>query len=54
MELEKIKNLNKDIEIIGDGTSIIEMSFDENGLLLRTSQEIEPRDMYDSFKNKNH
>ena len=30
------------------------MSFDENGLLLHTSQEIEPRDMYDSFKSHNH
>ena len=37
-----------------NGISVIEMSFDENGLLLRTSQEIEPRDMYDSFKSQNH
>ena len=36
-----------------NGISVIEMSFDENGLLLRTSQEIEPRDMYDSFKSHN-
>ena len=37
-----------------NGISVIEMSFDENGLLLRTSQEIEPRDMYHSFKSHNH
>ena len=33
---------------------VVKLSFDENGLLLRTSQEIEPREMYDSFKNQNH
>ena len=34
--------------------SVIEMSFDENGLLLRTSKEIDPREMYDSFKTNDH
>jgi len=34
--------------------SVIEISFDENGLLLRTSKEIEPREMYDSFRSNNH
>ena len=34
--------------------SVIEMSFDENGLLLRTSKEIDPREMYDLFKTNDH
>ena len=34
--------------------SVIEMSFDENGLLMRTSKEIEPREMYDSFRTNDH
>ena len=33
---------------------VIELSFDENGLLLRTSQEIDPASMYESFKTNNH
>ena len=33
---------------------VIELSFDENGLLLRTSQEIDPGSMYESFKTNNH
>ena len=34
--------------------SVIEMSFDENGLLLRTSQEVDPGEMYTAFRNNNH
>lgn len=34
--------------------SVIEMSFDENGLLLRTSEEVDPGTMYQAFQQGNH
>ena len=37
-----------------NGIAVIELSFDENGLLLKTSQEVDPGDMYDAFCNNNH
>jgi ATP-dependent helicase Lhr and Lhr-like helicase len=37
-----------------NGIAVIELSFDENGLLLKTSKEVDPGDMYDAFCNNNH
>lgn len=34
--------------------AVIEMSFDENGLLIRTSEEVDPGQMYKEFRNNNH
>ena len=34
--------------------NVIEMSFDENGLLLKTSQEVDPGEMYAAFRENNH
>ena len=34
--------------------AVIEMSFDENGLLLKTSQEVDPGAMYTAFRENNH
>ena len=34
--------------------NVIEMSFDENGLLLKTSQEVDPGSMYTAFRENNH
>ncbi len=34
--------------------AVIEMSFDENGLLLKTSQEVDPGEMYTAFRENNH
>ena len=34
--------------------AVIEMSFDENGLLIRTSEEVDPGQMYQAFRNNNH
>ena len=36
------------------GIAVLELSFDENGLLIKTSQEINPSEMYDSFRNNDH
>ncbi len=36
------------------GVAVLEISFDENGILLKTSKEIYPREMYDSFQNDDH
>lgn len=33
---------------------VIEMSFDENGLLLKTTQEVDPGAMYAAFRNNDH
>lgn len=33
---------------------VIEMSFDENGLLLKTTQEVDPGTMYAAFRNNDH
>jgi len=33
---------------------VIEMSFDENGLLLKTTQEVDPGAMYAAFRDNNH
>jgi len=37
-----------------DGIAVIELSFDENGLLIKTSQEVDPGDMYRAFANNDH
>ena len=37
-----------------DGIAVLELSFDENGLLIKTSQEVDPRRMYDSFQSNDH
>jgi ATP-dependent Lhr-like helicase len=34
--------------------SVIELSFDENGLLIRTSEEVDPGQMYQAFRNNDH
>ena len=34
--------------------SVIELSFDENGLLIRTSEEVDPGQMYQAFRDNNH
>ena len=34
--------------------NVIEMTFDENGLLLKTSQEVDPGSMYSAFRENNH
>ncbi len=34
--------------------NVIEMSFDENGLLLKTSKEVDPGQLYTSFRENNH
>ena len=36
------------------GIVVIEMSFDENGLLLRTSREVDPGEMYQAFRSNDH
>ena len=36
------------------GVSVIELSFDENGLLIRTAQEVDPGQLYDAFRSNNH
>ena len=36
------------------GVSILEMSFDENGLLMKTSAELKPSDLYEAFSSGNH
>jgi ATP-dependent Lhr-like helicase len=36
------------------GIAVLELSFDENALLIKTSQEIDPGEMYDAFKSNNH
>ena len=36
------------------GVSVIELSFDENGLLIRTAQEVDPAQLYDAFRSNNH
>ena len=33
---------------------VIEMSFDENGLLLKTAQDVDPGAMYEAFSADNH
>ena len=37
-----------------DGIAVLELSFDENGLLIKTSQEVDPGKMYESFQSNNH
>ena len=37
-----------------NNVAVIEMSFDENGLLLKTSQEVDPGAMYTAFRENNH
>ena len=37
-----------------DGIAVLELSFDENGLLIKTSQEVDPGDMYELFQSNNH
>ena len=37
-----------------NNVAVIEMSFDENGLLLKTSQEVDPGEMYRAFRENNH
>tara|TARA_B100000683_G_scaffold77492_2_gene76661 strand:- start:3441 stop:8726 length:5286 start_codon:yes stop_codon:yes gene_type:complete len=37
-----------------DGIAVLELSFDENGLLIKTSKEVNPGSMYESFKSNNH
>ena len=37
-----------------DGIAVLELSFDENGLLIKTSQEVDPGKMYDSFQSNDH
>ena len=37
-----------------DGIAVLELSFDENGLLIKTSQQVDPRMMYQSFQTNNH
>ena len=36
------------------GVSVIELSFDENGLLIRTAQEVDPGQLYEAFRSNNH
>ncbi len=36
------------------GVSVIELSFDENGLLIRTAQEVDPSQLYEAFRSNNH
>ena len=36
------------------GIAVLELSFDENGLLFKTSQEIDPLEMLNAFKSNNH
>ncbi len=37
-----------------DGIAVLELSFDENGLLIKTSQEVDPGKMYESFQSNDH
>lgn len=37
-----------------DGIAVLELSFDENALLIKTSQEVDPGKMYESFQSNNH
>jgi ATP-dependent Lhr-like helicase len=37
-----------------DGIAVLELSFDENGLLIKTSQEVDPGKMYELFQSNNH
>ena len=36
------------------GIAVLELSFDENGLLFKTSQSIDPAEMLDAFRSNNH
>ncbi|MCH2647834.1 MAG: DEAD/DEAH box helicase, partial [Candidatus Poseidoniaceae archaeon] len=37
-----------------DGIAVLELSFDENGLLIKTSQEVDPGKMYEYFQSNDH
>ena len=37
-----------------DGIAVLELSFDENGLLIKTSQEVDPGKMYELFRSNDH
>ena len=36
------------------GIAVLELSYDENGLLLKTSREVDPGVMYEAFRSNNH
>ena len=37
-----------------NGIAVLELSYDENGLLLKTSREVDPGVMYEAFRSNNH